>query len=122
MSSEQAARIVFVAGMLEAGYVLIRGNRGGLADGDTWKSLWAIGLLTLGLAVFADFVPQVAGPFALLVLVAMIARNRDELGGVLRGERAAGVTAGVRGGLKRPYPTSTPKRQAGRPAGTIGHQ
>lgn len=83
MSSEQAARVVFVAGMVEAGYVLIRATRGGLREGQTYKSLWAIGLLTLGLAVLADFVPQVAGPFAMLVLVAMIVRNRGEIGGVI---------------------------------------
>lgn len=86
MTSEQAARVVFTAGMIECGYVLLRGSRGGLDDGATYKSLWAIGLLTLGLAVFADFVPQVAGPFALLVLVAMIVRNRGELGGVISGK------------------------------------
>lgn len=82
MTSEQAARVVFIAGMIEAGYVLIRGNRG-VGEGKTYKSLWAIGLLTLGLAVFADFIPQVAGPFAVLVLVAMIVRNRGEVGDVI---------------------------------------
>lgn len=87
MSSEQAARIVFIAGMLEAGYVLIRASRGGLGEGKTYRSLWAIGLLTLGLAVFADFIPQVAGPFAVLVLVAMVVRNRGELGNVIQGAR-----------------------------------
>jgi hypothetical protein len=115
MTSEQAARVVFVSGMLEAGYVLIRGSKG-ITDGKTYKSLWAIGLLTLGLAVFADFIPQVAGPFAVLVLVAMIIRNRGELGSVITpGSPASSKPA-------RGYRSSTPKATAGRPAGTIGHQ
>lgn len=105
MSSEQAARIVFVAGMIEASYVLVRGSRKTLVAGTTYRSLWAIGVLTLGLAVFADFVPQVAGPLALLVLIAMVIRNRGELGSVL-GTSAAD------------YPSS----EASTPAGTVGHR
>lgn len=104
MSSEQAARIVFIAGMLEAGYVLVRGSKGGLGEGKTYKSLWAIGLLTLGLAVFADFIPQVAGPFAILVLVAMVIRNRGELGGVLAKSSSSSsrpATTTTRGGAHK---------------------
>lgn len=87
MTPEQAARVVFISGMIEAGYVLVRASRGGLEDGTTYRSLWSIGLLTLGLAVFADFIPEVAGPFAILVLIAMIVRNRGELGKVISREK-----------------------------------
>lgn len=73
--------MVFVVGALMAVYVLIRGSKDPGAD--TFRSLWAIGLLTLGLAVAADFVPQVAGPFAILVGVAMAVRNSGEIGQVL---------------------------------------
>lgn len=91
MSSQQASRIVFLAGSIEAVYVLLRANKGGTRS---FKSLWAIGVLTLGLAVAADFVPEVAGPFALLVLVAMIARNRGEIGTVISSNAApAGAAA-----------------------------
>ncbi len=83
MTPQQASRLVFVCGAIEAVYVLLRANKN--PGTDSFRSLWAIGVLTVGLAVAADFVPQVAGPFALLVLVAMIARNRGELGAVIPG-------------------------------------
>lgn len=91
MNQTQASRVVFLVGGLMAVYVLVRASRG--AGADTFKSLWAVGVLTLGLAVAADFVPQVAGPFAILVGVAMAARNSGELGSVLGG---AGRVAGPR--------------------------
>lgn len=89
MTSGQAERMVLVAGGIEAGFVLLR-HRHSPDEGRAYKSLWAIGLLTLGLSIFADFVPEIAGPFALLVLVAMAARQRGDLGAVLG---AAGATA-----------------------------
>jgi len=107
VSPQQAARIVFLAGAVEATYVLIRHRQG--AEG-TFKSLWAVGVLTLGLAVFADFVPQVAGPFAILVL------NSGELGGVIRGAGAGGGTVAVR--ARTAPPTST----AGSQGGTSGNR
>lgn len=113
MSPQQAARIVFLAGAVEATYVLIRHRQG--AEG-TFKSLWAVGVLTLGLAVFADFVPQVAGPFAILVLIAMAVRNSGELGGVIRGAGAGGGTVAVR--ARTAPPTST----AGSQGGTSGNR
>ena len=91
---------MLACGLVEAGYVLLRA-RHPLPQGRTWRSLWAIGLVTLGLAFFADFVPQVAGPFAVLVLIAMAVRSKGELGQVIG---AAGASSGVPSSSPAPTP------------------
>jgi hypothetical protein len=82
MDSTTASRMVFVSGGLMATYVLIEAR--GKPQG-SYRQLWAVGALTVGLSVFADFMPKVAGPAALLILVAMVARNTGALGGVIGG-------------------------------------
>lgn len=108
MSPAQASRIVLIAGGLEAVFVLARARRGSLKEGDTYKSLWAIGLLTLGLSILADFIPEIAGPFALLVLIAMAVRSRGELGQVL------GVASPTPVAPAAVYPSTTRLREARR--------
>lgn len=85
------------AGM--ATFVLVNAARTGNHE-RTYKSLWAIGLLTLGLSVFADFAPEVAGPFALLVLIAMAVRNTGVLGNVIGGGRTAPGRRTAKGGTE----------------------
>lgn len=46
---------------------------------DPFRFAWAAGVITLGLSVLADVAPEIAGPFALLVLLAVYWRNRDVL-------------------------------------------
>jgi hypothetical protein len=50
---------------------------------DPYRFAWAAGLITLGLSVLADTVPEVAGPAAILILMAVYWRNRGVLGSVL---------------------------------------
>jgi len=114
LTSEQAARVVLISGAGMATFVLIQGSKQHRATEETYKSLWAIGLLTLGLAIFADFVPGVAGPFALLVLIAMAVRNTGALGSVIGG-------AGARRGSGRPYKSSAPPKP-GAPSPGTPHQ
>jgi uncharacterized membrane protein len=115
MTNEQAARIVVISGAGMATFVLIQAKRQGKPTETTFRSLWAIGLLTLGLAVFADFAPQVAGPFALLVLIAMAVRNTGTLGSVIGG---GGTPA-----KKKPYrSTGTRKSETGSQSPGIPHQ
>lgn len=85
MTGEQASRVVFISGAGMATFVLINAKRQGHVGEQTFRSLWAVGALTVGLAIFADFVPEVAGPFALLVLIAMAARNTGSFGSVIGG-------------------------------------
>lgn len=87
--------MVLVAGGLEVAFVLARANKSG--GEKTYKSLWAIGLLTLGLSIFADFVPEIAGPFALLVLIAMAVQQRGALGEALGTARSSSTTSRASG-------------------------
>lgn len=116
MSSEQAGRLVLIAGAAEAAIVLAA-MRGEDDKERRLRALWAVGVLTLGLAIAADFVPQLAAPFAILVAVAMATRYPGELGKALGigpdgfgrlGAAVAGTVAGVGGTVA----------EAGRTAGT----
>lgn len=115
MTSEQASRVVFVSGAGMATFVLIQAARDKRPQERTYKSLWAIGLLTIGLSVFADFAPQVAGPFALLALVAMATRNTGALGSVIGGGPAVRGSAST---ASRPPATAAPRK--GSPAAGRG--
>lgn len=112
MTPEQASRIVLLCGAGMATFVLIQSSRTQRPSEATYKSLWAIGLVTLGLSVFADFVPQIAGPFALLVLIAMAARNSGALGTVIGGI----------GGTPRRAPTSPQRVQPGTKSSTAAQR
>lgn len=86
MTPATAARLVLVSTLGMAAITLAASR--GRPHERTFRALWAIGVLSLGLGIAADVVPQVAGPFALLVLVAFAARNAGTLGAVLPGGTA----------------------------------
>jgi len=76
-NSSQAQRAVLFAGAFLLaliwfnGYACAKGGgRSGLkCAGSTFAHTWAAGLLTLGLAVAADWAPQIVVPFAFAVVV-----------------------------------------------------
>lgn len=77
--------------------------------GELYKQLWALGVVGLGLSVLADFVPQIAGPFAILVAVAMVARRPGVLGtfisqGTAASKQTAKGTPGIDPNNKRYAP------------------
>lgn len=106
MDSTTASRMVLVSGGLMATYVLLEASKKHKPSEETFKSLWAVGALTVGLSVFADFMPRVAGPAALLVLAAMAARNTGALGSIIGGvaPKAAPKKAAPTGGGIGPRP------------------
>jgi hypothetical protein len=84
MNESQANKAVFImAGILIAAAFLegaysqaknVKGKAGRdllVTQFNIYKRLWVIGLLTLVMAISADFVPEVAGPLALLILVSV---------------------------------------------------
>ena len=79
MSPQSAKTIVLLAGGLMFAAIGIRRS----AIGDPFRYAWAAGVITLGLSVLADVAPEIAGPFALLVLMAVYWRNRGVVGSVL---------------------------------------
>lgn len=84
MNTEQASNIVFVTGGVMVVFTLTE-HHFKPTDFDLYKQLWAVGLLTLALAVTADFVPEVAGPLALLILTAAAVKKGKYLGLVQKG-------------------------------------
>lgn len=84
MDSQQATNTVFITGGVMVVFTLAE-HHFSPADFDLYKQLWAVGALTLVLAITADFVPEVAGPLALLILVAMAIKKGKYLGLVSKG-------------------------------------
>lgn len=76
MSATTSRTLVLVAGGLMFAAIGLRRDR----IADPFKFAWAAGVVTLFLSVLADVAPEIAGPFALLVLMAVYWRNRGLIG------------------------------------------
>ena len=76
-SPAQAQRLVLISVF---GLLAIATYRGKLSDArvTTSKRLWGTGVLAVMLGLAADVAPQVAGPFALLVLVGSFTSGGDK--------------------------------------------
>lgn len=62
-----ASAVMFAAAI----YPAVRGGQRP-SGAQVWKRVWAIMLLTLVLAAADDFVPEITGPFALSLIVAVV--------------------------------------------------
>jgi hypothetical protein len=114
VSASGAKSIVLVTGLLMVAFVGIQ-VRNGTNQGSAYKKVWATGVLTLGLGVLSDFIPEVVGPFALLVLIAAYARNQGALGGVIG---SAGKASSAAGAAHKGTSTLGPTTGTGRIGGT----
>ena len=107
MSPQQAQRYVLISVF---GLLVISAYRGKLSTKDVsfQKRLWGVGVLAVMLGLIADVAPQIAGPFAILVLVGDITNGGDKalhnfLGKVGGGTVAPGkAPAGPRGPIGAP--------------------
>ena len=79
MSPQSAKTIVLVAGGFMFAAIAIKRD----SISDPFRFAWAAGGITLGLTLLADLAPEIAGPFAILVLMAVYWNNRGVLGSVL---------------------------------------
>jgi len=86
--------------------------RSGREPGSLYKRLWGTGVLGVALSIVADFAPQVAGPFAMLVALGLFTRHGDEVMQQVTGRAARVLPAGV-----DVNPATNP-RAAGPPAPT----
>jgi hypothetical protein len=85
--------MVFVMGGVMYVYVALWAQHTQPDEAVLMRRVVAVGIFTVGLATFADFVPEVAGPFALMLIVALAARHKGEIGKVL-GRAPAGRKRG----------------------------
>ena len=83
---------VLVAAGLMFGIIFIRRD----SFPDVFKAAWAAGVITLFLSVLADVAPEIAGPAAILILLAVYWRHRGALGSILppSSNAAGGAAAG----------------------------
>lgn len=92
ISPETARRWVLVSMVL----LLVMGTYKGSKPGDVGmaKRLWGVGMLGTMLSIAADFVPQLAGPFALLVVMGYATTGGDKAITNVLGKVSGGDTAG----------------------------
>jgi Na+/proline symporter len=76
VSANTAKAVVLVVGVFMFAAIGIRKDQ----ISDPFRFAWAAGVILLGLSLLADISPQVAGPLAILVLMAVYWRNRGALG------------------------------------------
>jgi hypothetical protein len=91
MGKGTASALTFATGGILVSIALLRKNSA--SSGQTYRRIWAAGLLTAGLSVFADFVPELVGPFALLIIIAAVASDKGALGSLLAGPAKSAAPA-----------------------------
>lgn len=79
MSPNTAKSVVLLTGALMFAAIGIRRSQ----ISDPFRFAWAAGVITIGLSLLADIAPEVAGPFAVLLLIAVYWRNRGVIGSVV---------------------------------------
>lgn len=77
--SERTAKVIILlaAGLMFAAIGIKRDS-----IEDPFRFAWAAGVITVGLSALSDISPEVAGPAALLVLIAVYWRNKGVIGSV----------------------------------------
>lgn len=78
-SKVQARKMVLVGAFLLAAIAIYRDRRDGAEASDTFRALWGVGVVSLVLSLVADFVPQIAGPFAALTVLGSLTNGGDQL-------------------------------------------
>lgn len=92
MTPVQARKLVLVSMFLLGVIAIYRSKQG---SESTFRRLWGLGVIGVVLSVAADFIPQIAGPFAGLVLLGSLTNGGDQaiqnlLGSVGSGRLATG--------------------------------
>lgn len=72
-----------VAIFMVGGIVLALIRKSGSDTPTTYKRIWGTSLLGLGGAALAGFVPQLVGPYFLLVIIAYVAGNFGKVSGAV---------------------------------------
>lgn len=82
------ARKMVLAGLLVLTLVTVYKNRRKSDPASTFRVFWGVGVVGMFLSLLADFLPQIAGPFAALIALGSITNGGEK---VL--ENALGVLA-----------------------------
>lgn len=82
MSQSAARQMVVVSMLVTAGvvaYDVVRSGSSGVDSGMAFRTVWTLGLVFLLLGITADLVPELAGPFAGLIMLAVLVGRGDAL-------------------------------------------
>jgi hypothetical protein len=94
VSKSAAGTLTLVTGGLLIVYALLDARNGRATPEVTYKRIYSSFLATVALGVAADLVPELVGPFAILIIVAAYAKHKGALGSVIGAPatNAAGAT------------------------------
>ena len=92
MSSRSAATLVLITGGLMVTYAALDAKNGTVTADVTYKRIYSSFLATAALGIAADFVPEIVGPFAILIIVAAWAKHKGVLGGIISSSTKAAST------------------------------
>lgn len=87
MNSDQANKIVFITAAVLVAAAFLE-NHYDPSSKSMFKRVWTIGLLTVLLGITADFVPEVAGPLALLVITSVAVKDSQYFGQAIGTKKA----------------------------------
>jgi len=110
VSKATASTIVLVTGAALIVYALLDARNGNATSEQTYKRIYSSFLATVGLGVFADFVPQLVGPFSILVLLAAWANHKGVLGGIIGGASTPAVSGAAAAHAGGTNPQGGPSR------------
>jgi hypothetical protein len=110
----QARKMVLVSVFLLALITVYRDRRDTSPKG-TFRVFWGVGVVGMFLSLLADFVPQIAGPFAALIVLGSLTHGGDKLI-----EQALGLVAAPLGGSSSTPPATTAPRSPDNRAGSKG--
>lgn len=113
MSPAQAKKIVLLSVL---GLLIVATYRGRKGTVPTSTRLWGTGWLAVMLGVGADVAPQVAGPFALLVLVGSLTNGGDKAFSNLLAHAGAGTASASQGPPGPHGPVGAPQSPAPSPS------
>lgn len=109
VSAPTARRWILVSMVLLLGMAAYKGANGKAGDVGMFKRLWGVGMLGLMLSALADFVPQLAGPFSLLVVLGYATDGGDAaIQNVLGKVSGSGSVTGAVEGTPKGVQVSTP--------------
>lgn len=76
-STASARRVVLISGAILLAYGVATAKK---SDGstDVFKRVYSAAIVTLVLSLLADFAPQIAGPFAVLIVLGLIATPQGQ--------------------------------------------
>ena len=114
------ARKMVLVGTFAMLAINIYRSRRAEGEAQTYKRLWTTGFVGLMLSILADFAPQVAGPFSVLVVLGSLTKHGDEvfsnalsgsfaLTGGARSPDNRGGPRGPGGTVPKPKPKPKPK-------------